>query len=117
MTGTRFCWLSTWSYRQKFWRRTRRTVGCALCNFSWCLERILVHRIAIWLERGQSFGAIPIDFSTSDAVDQILSYEPLGVQWVVDCVGMEAVDENGNPDQGLVTRIMVRVAAQNGALG
>jgi threonine dehydrogenase-like Zn-dependent dehydrogenase len=77
----------------------------------------LVDRIAMRLECGRSFGAIPIDFSTSDAVDQILSYEPLGVQRVVDCVGMEAVDKNGNPDQGLVTRSMVRVAAQNGGLG
>jgi threonine dehydrogenase-like Zn-dependent dehydrogenase len=77
----------------------------------------LVDRIAMRLERGQSLGAIPIDFSISDAVDQILSYEPLGVQRVVDCVGMEAVDGDGNPDQGLVTRSMVRVAAQNGGLG
>ena len=77
----------------------------------------LIDRIAMRLQRGQAIGAIPIDFSTSDAVDQILSYEPFGVQRVVDCVGMEAVDANGNPDQGLVTRNMVRVAAQNAGLG
>lgn len=77
----------------------------------------VVDRIAMRLERAQAFGAIAIDFSKSDAADQILAREPLGVRRVVDCVGMEAVDGQGNPDQGLVTRNMVRVAAQHGGLG
>jgi threonine dehydrogenase-like Zn-dependent dehydrogenase len=77
----------------------------------------VVDRILMRLECAKAFGAIPIDFSESDAVDQILSLEPLGVRTAVDCVGMEAVDADGNPDQDLVTRNMIRVAAQDGGLG
>ena len=77
----------------------------------------VVDRVAMRLDRARSLGAIAIDFSKLDAVDQILAHEPLGVRRAVDCVGMEAVDAQGRPDQDLVTRSMVRVAAKNGGLG
>lgn len=57
----------------------------------------VVDRIAQHLEAAASIGAVPIDFSASDPVAQIMEHEPRGVLRAVDAVGNEAVNANGTP--------------------
>ncbi|KKY16942.1 putative alcohol dehydrogenase superfamily zinc-containing [Diplodia seriata] len=69
------------------------------------------------LSRAAAIGAVPIDFSASDPVAQILAREPNGVRRAVDCVGMEAVSANGTLDPAIVTRQMVAVTGAQGGIG
>lgn len=69
------------------------------------------------LERAASIGAIPINFNETDAVQSILSHEPNGVTRAVDCVGMEAVNAQGELDEGVILRNMVQVVGQYGGIG
>ncbi|KAI1132416.1 alcohol dehydrogenase [Nemania abortiva] len=62
-------------------------------------------------------GAIPINFNSSDPVEQILALEPDGVRRVVDCVGYEAVNSTGQQDSSIVLRQVLEVVALNGGIG
>lgn len=77
----------------------------------------LIDRVPSRLRTGASLGAIPIDFAKGDPVGQIRQYTPDGVQRAVDCVGMEAVDEQGRRDPSVVIHNMQRVVARGGGLG
>jgi glutathione-independent formaldehyde dehydrogenase len=46
-------------------------------------------------EKATSIGAIPIDFSKSDPVAQIMKFEPIGVDRACDCIGYECMDVGG----------------------
>lgn len=76
-----------------------------------------VDHVPMRLERAASIGAIPINFNESDPVQQILEHEPLGVTRALDCVGMEAINAQGDLQEDIVLQNMVGVAAQNGGLG
>ena len=76
-----------------------------------------VDNVPMRLQRAASIGAIPINFNTSDPVQQILEHEPAGVPRAVDCVGMEAVDQDGKLQEGIVLHQMIAVAAEHGGLG
>lgn len=76
-----------------------------------------VDRIPMRLDRAASIGAIPVNFNESNPVEQILSYEPNGVTRAVDCVGMEAVNSEGQLDEGNVINNMINVVAVGGGIG
>ncbi|KAJ8070382.1 hypothetical protein OCU04_000760 [Sclerotinia nivalis] len=69
------------------------------------------------LKIAESIGAIPINFNNSDPVEQILRYEPQGVRRSIDCIGFEAVDQQGNPRENEVIMNMVAVTGQQGGIG
>ncbi|KAI9172833.1 S-(hydroxymethyl)glutathione dehydrogenase [Paramyrothecium foliicola] len=77
----------------------------------------VVDRIQQRLELAESIGAIPINFADSDPVGQIMRYEPDGVLQVVDAVGNEAVNANGEIDSGLVIGQAIRLAHVGGGIG
>ncbi|KAF2138399.1 uncharacterized protein K452DRAFT_290985 [Aplosporella prunicola CBS 121167] len=76
-----------------------------------------IDRTPMRLERAASIGAIPINFNESDPVQQILAQEPGGVVRAVDCVGEEAVNAAGEPQQDIVLRNMVGVTRARGGIG
>ncbi|KAI1774825.1 GroES-like protein [Hypoxylon cercidicola] len=69
------------------------------------------------LDLAESIGAIPINFNTSDPVDQILAMEPGGVTRAVDCVGFEAVDAQGHTNSSIVMRHLADVTSFKGGIG
>jgi threonine dehydrogenase-like Zn-dependent dehydrogenase len=69
------------------------------------------------LNRAASIGAVPISFNTSDPVQQILEYEPDGVNRALDCVGYESFNAGLEFEEGIVLRQMIAVAARQGGLG
>ncbi|KAI8271809.1 hypothetical protein K4K59_011947 [Colletotrichum sp. SAR11_240] len=77
----------------------------------------VVDHVGQRLALAASIGAVPIDFAESDAVAQILAYEPNGVMRSVDCVGMEAVNSRLQMQSDIVMRQMVEVAHYGGGLG
>ncbi|KAH8706451.1 hypothetical protein BGZ61DRAFT_576072 [Ilyonectria robusta] len=64
-----------------------------------------------------SIGAIPIDFTASDPVEQILALEPDGVRRSIDAVGFEAVNATLDVQTDIVIRNMVAVTGYNGGMG
>ncbi|KAK7402705.1 hypothetical protein QQX98_011527 [Neonectria punicea] len=64
-----------------------------------------------------SIGAVPIDFTESDPVEQILALEPNGVRRSVDAVGYEAVNATLDIENGIVIRNMIAVTGYNGGMG
>lgn len=69
------------------------------------------------LDLAASIGAIPIDFSKSDPVEQILEKEPGGVRRGVEAVGFEAVNAAGEVDDSIVLHQLVNVTAHKGGIG
>lgn len=69
------------------------------------------------LKIGAKLGAIPIDFSKSDPVNQIREVMPGGVRRAIDCVGMEAVDGEGRRSPSIVLHNMERVVSRGGGMG
>ncbi|CAD6448083.1 55c085f1-e81c-43ad-b674-7f1ee1a4210d [Sclerotinia trifoliorum] len=69
------------------------------------------------LKIAESIGAIPINFNNSDPVEQILRCEPQGVRRSLDCIGFEAIDQQGNPRENEVIMNMVAVTGQQGGIG
>ncbi|RDW62403.1 alcohol dehydrogenase-12 [Coleophoma cylindrospora] len=75
-----------------------------------------VDRIQDRLDRAASIGAIPINFVSSDPVEQILAHQPAGVMRAVDCVGMEAVNAQLETQQDLIINEMVAVTHLGGGI-
>ena len=69
------------------------------------------------LDLAASFGAIPINFNSSDPVEQILAREPGGVRRSVECVGYEAEDTSGEVDSAITLRNAVAITARQGGIG
>ncbi|KAF4537113.1 alcohol dehydrogenase [Lasiodiplodia theobromae] len=77
-----------------------------------------IDRTPARLARAAALGAIPINFNESDPVAQILEREGAGgVRRAVDCVGMEAVDAQGQLDPAIVMRQMIAVTGAQGGVG
>lgn len=76
-----------------------------------------IDHVPMRLEIAERMGAIPINFDETDPVQQIMEYEPAGVQRAVDCVGMEAVNREGETDEGIVISNMLALTAQGGGIG
>lgn len=69
------------------------------------------------LDLAAAHGAIPINFAAEDPVEALLRLEPGGVTRVVDCVGWEAEDAQGNVNSSIVLHQAGRVVAPRGGIG
>ena len=69
------------------------------------------------LEKAKEIGAIPIDFSVSDPVAQIMKLEPVGVDRACDCVGFECVDASGKNVPNEVLTNAINVVKPGGGIG
>jgi threonine dehydrogenase-like Zn-dependent dehydrogenase len=78
----------------------------------------VVDRVPERLEAARNIGAIPIDFTKGDAVDQIISHNGDMVDRSVDAVGYQAVDSNGSAEKAnIVLENMIRVTRACGGMG
>ena len=69
------------------------------------------------LEKARSIGSIPINFTEGDPVKQILAIQPSGVQRTCDCVGFECVNDDLQPDEGIIIRRAVELTSTSGGIG
>ncbi|KAF2475863.1 alcohol dehydrogenase GroES-like domain-containing protein [Lindgomyces ingoldianus] len=69
------------------------------------------------LDKAASIGAIPINFTHSNAAQQILELEPNGVDKSCDCCGYECVNENLEPQENAILRDAISVTAVGGRIG
>lgn len=69
------------------------------------------------LDLAAANGAIPINFASEDPVDALQRLEPGGVTRVVDCVGYEAEDAQGNVNSSIVLHQAGQVVAPQGGIG
>ena len=78
----------------------------------------VVDRVPERLEAAKNIGAIPIDFTKGDAVDQIIAHNGDMVDRSVDAVGYQAVDSNGSAEKAnIVLENMIRVTRACGGMG
>jgi threonine dehydrogenase-like Zn-dependent dehydrogenase len=78
----------------------------------------VVDRVAERLDAAKNIGAIPIDFTKGDAVDQIIAHNGGMVDRSVDAVGYQAVDSNGSAEKAnIVLENMIRVTRACGGMG
>ncbi|KAJ5116600.1 hypothetical protein N7456_000948 [Penicillium angulare] len=78
----------------------------------------VVDRVPERLEAARKIGCIPIDFTKSDAVDQIIAHNGGMVDRSVDAVGYQAVDPNGSSEKpNIVLENMIRVTRACGGMG
>jgi len=70
------------------------------------------------LDAAEKIGCIPIDFTKSDAVDQIIEHNGGMVDRAVDAVGYQAVDKGGKSEKpNVVLDNLIRVTRACGGLG
>ncbi|KAJ5343903.1 GroES-like protein [Penicillium brevicompactum] len=69
------------------------------------------------LELAAAHGAIPINFALEDPVEALRRFEPAGVTRVVNCVGFEAEDAQGNVNSSIVLHEAGQVVAPQGGIG
>ncbi|OJJ34679.1 hypothetical protein ASPWEDRAFT_109615 [Aspergillus wentii DTO 134E9] len=78
----------------------------------------VVDRVPERLAVAERIGAIPIDFTKGDAVDQIIAINNGMVDRSVDAVGYQAVDSSGSSEKpNIVLENMIRVTRACGGLG
>jgi threonine dehydrogenase-like Zn-dependent dehydrogenase len=78
----------------------------------------VVDRVPERLAAAKKIGCIPIDFTQSDAVDQIIELNGGMVDRTVDAVGYQAVDPSGSSEKpNIVLENMIRVTRACGGMG
>lgn len=78
----------------------------------------VVDRVKERLNKAKSIGAIPIDFSKGDPVNQIMKMNGGEVDRAVDAVGYQAIQENGKKEEpNAVLNSSIRVTKSTGGLG
>lgn len=78
----------------------------------------VVDRVPARLEAAVKIGAIPIDFTKGDAVEQIIKHNGREVDRSIDAVGYQAVSANGSSEKAnIVLENMIRVTRACGGLG
>ncbi|CRK04304.1 hypothetical protein BN1723_008865 [Verticillium longisporum] len=78
----------------------------------------VVDRVPERLKAAEKIGCVPIDFSSSDPVDQIIKANDGMVDRSVDAVGYQAVDKGGSKEQpNIVLESMIRVTRACGGMG
>ncbi|KAM0543864.1 hypothetical protein ACHAPJ_012101 [Fusarium lateritium] len=77
----------------------------------------VIDRIQQRLDMAKSIGATPINFEDIDPIAQILEQNPDGVMRVVDAVGNEAVNADGDNDPELILSQAVQLAHIGGGIG
>lgn len=76
----------------------------------------LVDHVPSRLKKAASICAIPINFTKSDPVDQILKCEPRGVRRSIDCVGFECVNNKLEPEENIVLNNCIKVTEATGGI-
>ncbi|PYH93213.1 GroES-like protein [Aspergillus ellipticus CBS 707.79] len=69
------------------------------------------------LAKAESIGAIPIDFTKSDPVQQILAREPRGVRCSCECVGLDCLNDKLESDESVVLNNCIKVTEPTGGIG
>lgn len=78
----------------------------------------VVDRVPERLQAAERIGCVPVDFSKSDAVEQILKLNGGMVDRAVDAVGYQAVNPGGRAEQpNVVLENMIKVTRACGGLG
>jgi threonine dehydrogenase-like Zn-dependent dehydrogenase len=78
----------------------------------------VVDRVPERLKAAEKIGCIPVDFTKSDAVDQIIKLNDGMVDRSVDAVGYQAVDKSGSSEvPNIIIENMIRVTRACGGLG
>jgi threonine dehydrogenase-like Zn-dependent dehydrogenase len=78
----------------------------------------VVDMVAERLAMAEKIGCIPIDFTKSDPVDQIIKLNGGEVDRAVDAVGYQAVDSSGSKEKpNIVIDNLIRVTRPTGGLG
>jgi threonine dehydrogenase-like Zn-dependent dehydrogenase len=78
----------------------------------------VVDRVPERLKAAEKIGCIPVDFTKSDAVDQIIKLNDGMVDRSVDAVGYQAVDNSGSSEvPNIIIENMIRVTRACGGLG
>jgi Threonine dehydrogenase and related Zn-dependent dehydrogenases len=78
----------------------------------------VVDRVPERLAAAKKIGCIPIDFTESDAVDQIIEHNGGMVDRSVEAVSYQAVDPNGSSEKpNIVLENMIRVTRPCGGMG
>lgn len=77
----------------------------------------VIDRVQDRLDLAAAHGAIPINFALEDPVEALRRFEPAGVTRVVDCVGFEAEDAQGNVNSSIVLHEAGQVVAPQGGIG
>lgn len=92
-----------------------------LCAYSAILQgaRVVysIDHVTARLHQAERFGAVPINFTTTDPVKEILKLEPRGVRRSIDCVGMECLNADLEPQQNIVLTQCINVTESNGGVG
>jgi threonine dehydrogenase-like Zn-dependent dehydrogenase len=68
------------------------------------------------LDKAESIGAIPINFTKGEASTQILAQQAGGVQRIVDCCGFECVNAQLKPQENYIILEAIKVAAEFGGI-
>lgn len=78
----------------------------------------VVDQVPARLAQAKKIGCIPIDFTKSDPVEQIIEANGGMVDRAVDAVGYQAVDKSGNKEQpNIVLDQLIMVTRPTGGLG
>jgi threonine dehydrogenase-like Zn-dependent dehydrogenase len=78
----------------------------------------VVDRVPERLSKARELGCVPIDFTTSDPVEQIIAHHGGMVDRAVDAVGYQAVAADGKAEQAnAVLSALIRVVRPTGGLG
>lgn len=78
----------------------------------------VVDRVPERLDAAKKIGCIPVDFTKSDPVEQIIDLNGGMVDRAVDAVGYQAVDSSGSKEKpNIVLEQLIRVTRPTGGLG
>lgn len=77
----------------------------------------VVDRVPDRLKAAEKIGAVAIDFTKGDAVDQIIALHGGMVDRSVDAVGYQAVGSNSSEQANIVLENMIRVTRACGGMG
>ncbi|EJU06222.1 GroES-like protein [Dacryopinax primogenitus] len=78
----------------------------------------VVDRVSDRLAKAKKLGCIPVDFSKGDAVDQIIAQNGGMVDRAIDCVGFQAVSQDGKTERpNAIIDSLARVVRPCGGLG
>ncbi|KAL4926560.1 uncharacterized protein BDV17DRAFT_293360 [Aspergillus undulatus] len=94
---------------------------CLLCTYTALLRGATtvfsIDHVPSRLEKAASIGAIPIDFTKDDPVEQILKHEPRGFRRCCDCVWFECVKDKLEPEANIVLDNCIKPTEPTGGIG
>ncbi|KAK9415874.1 putative Alcohol dehydrogenase [Seiridium unicorne] len=92
-----------------------------LCAYSALLrgasQVFSIDHVQARLDKADSIGAIPIDFTKGSPTDQILKFAPDGVMRSCDCCGFECLNGDLKPQENFIISEAVKVTQASGGIG